>query len=268
MGALAGRPYGQIALSSRSSVNVCPSQGFLDALLARMGMETRQAAQHHREAVRNVQRWPRRLGRRPDPLDAFADAEARVDLLGSFRGRAGTITAWHLFRGLPHQQHQVASVTAGQLPFMGEAVPPPLCVDMLDPSSVPQFPEPDLDGVRLQRPGALHGDPQLVDANQARASAAGTHIPAQSTRSLGPELHLALFAALTRQDDRVSVQIDVRHQEIADLSQTAPGVIDILTSAWSRSCTKPRPSQTSRMRRVSSSLRTSTSFCTAVGRGT
>ena len=122
-------------------MNVCPSRGFRDALLARMGMEIRQAAQHHREAVRNVQRWPRRRSWRPDPLDAFADAEARVDLLGSFRRRAGTITARHLFRGQPHQQqHQVASVTAGQLPSMGEAVPPTLCVDMLDPGSVPPVP--------------------------------------------------------------------------------------------------------------------------------
>ncbi|GAA3338471.1 hypothetical protein GCM10020358_18680 [Amorphoplanes nipponensis] len=30
-----------LSLGSRSSVNVCPSRGFLDALLARMGMETR-----------------------------------------------------------------------------------------------------------------------------------------------------------------------------------------------------------------------------------
>ena len=172
-----------LSLGRRSSVNVCPSRGFLDALLARMGMETRQADQH-REAVRNVQRWPRRQSRRPDLLDAFADAEVRVDLLGSFRGRAGTITAWHLFRGPPHQQHQVASITADQLPFMGEAVPPPLCVTCSTPALFPQFPEPDLDAVRLQRPGTLRGDPQLVDAGQARASAAGAHIPAPSTRSI------------------------------------------------------------------------------------
>ena len=153
-----------LSLGSKSSVNVCPSRGFLDALLARMGMETRQAAQH-REAVRNVQRWPHKLSRRPDPLDAFADAESRVDLLGSFRGRAGTIAAWHLFRGPPHQQHQVASIAAGQLPFMGEAVPPPLRMDMRDPSPIPQFPKPDLDAIRPQRPGTLRSDPQLVDAS-------------------------------------------------------------------------------------------------------
>ncbi|MCM4083144.1 hypothetical protein [Paractinoplanes hotanensis] len=34
-----------LSLGSRSSVNVCPSRGFLDALLPRMGMETRQATQ-------------------------------------------------------------------------------------------------------------------------------------------------------------------------------------------------------------------------------
>ena len=58
MGALAGRPYGQIGeLVTRFEVERerVPVPGFLDALLARMGMETRQAAQH-REAVRNVQR--------------------------------------------------------------------------------------------------------------------------------------------------------------------------------------------------------------------
>ena len=47
MGALAGRPYGQIGeLVTRFEVevNVCPSRGFLDALLARMGMETRQSS--------------------------------------------------------------------------------------------------------------------------------------------------------------------------------------------------------------------------------
>ncbi|WP_250009989.1 hypothetical protein [Actinoplanes sp. M2I2] len=34
-----------LSLGSRSSVNVCSSRGLADALLARMGMETRQAAQ-------------------------------------------------------------------------------------------------------------------------------------------------------------------------------------------------------------------------------
>src|SRR4051812_7234111 len=157
MGALAGHPYGKIGeLVTRFEIERerVPVPGLLDALLARMGMETRQAAQH-REAVRNVQRWPRRLSRRPDRLDALADAESRVDLLGSFRGRAGTITARHLFRGPPHQQHQVAGIAASQLPFMGETVPPPPRMDMLNPSPVPQFPEPDLDAVRFQRPGTL-----------------------------------------------------------------------------------------------------------------
>ena len=59
-------------------------------------------------------------------------------------------------------------------------------------------------------------------AGQARVSAAGAHIPAPSTRDLGPEPHPALFAAYTRQDDRVSIQTDVRRQEIADFSQTTP----------------------------------------------
>src|SRR4051812_29529480 len=34
-----------LSLGSRSSVSVCPSRGLVDALLARMSMETRQAAQ-------------------------------------------------------------------------------------------------------------------------------------------------------------------------------------------------------------------------------
>ena len=109
-------------------------------------------------------------------LDVLADPHPDLKFLSQLRCGARPVAARHAFRCPAEQQHQVAGVTASQVPFVGEVVPPPMRVGVVDAGGGAAAFEHQLDPVRRKAADALVGHPQVRDVGGAFALGAGPEI--------------------------------------------------------------------------------------------
>jgi hypothetical protein len=81
-------------------------------------------------------------------LDPFAYVRPKSMWARPSTSRAGTIPARHVLRRPTEQQHEIAGVGSGEFPLVGEAVPPPVRVQVRYAGGATDQLESDLDAVR------------------------------------------------------------------------------------------------------------------------
>lgn len=69
---------------------------------------------------------PLELMARSSPSDSFTDTHPNLDVLRPFGRSAGTVVARHVIGRPAKQEHQIAAVAAGEFPFVGVVVAPPV----------------------------------------------------------------------------------------------------------------------------------------------
>lgn len=105
----------------------------------------------------------------------------------------------------------------------GEGVAPPVWVQVWHAGCLTEPLEADLDAVRGQGGHAALGQPQLRQCG-ALVLAPGPQIAAQRPRGLGPEPDPSVLRALAAEVHRLGVQVDIGHEEVANLGQPGTGV--------------------------------------------